>query len=225
MTSKRPPSVSVSVSADIRAGYDAVAAEYQRRIASELDHKPFDRGWLDRFADSLADGSRLLDLGCGVGHVLAYLTASSSGRLELEGVDLSAGMLAQARNAGLSVPLHRASLDALPFPDDYADACLLSYVLVNLSPEQLPEALIEVARVLKPGGRVAASWHLGAGRQDAEDWWGQGVTVPFYFYSTAVMSQAFAACGLDVLEVSTRGPYAPEVEAQTERGYLLAMRR
>jgi hypothetical protein len=44
---------------DYRTSYDRVAAEYVRRIADELQHKPFDRQLLDRFAVSVRDGNAM----------------------------------------------------------------------------------------------------------------------------------------------------------------------
>ena len=49
----------------IRAGYDAVAAEYAERFAGELAHKPLDRELLGRFADEVRGRGLVYDLGCG----------------------------------------------------------------------------------------------------------------------------------------------------------------
>ena len=66
--------------------YDRVAAEYSQRIGDELDHKPLERQLLDRFAAGVT--GRVCDLGCGPGHIAAYLreqgilTDSKSDELE-----------------------------------------------------------------------------------------------------------------------------------------------
>src|SRR5437773_6198242 len=76
----------------VRASYDRVAAEYAERIAGELAGKPFDRALLDRFADQVRPLGPVCDVGCGPGHVTAYLHERG---LDVFGVDLSPEMVAQ----------------------------------------------------------------------------------------------------------------------------------
>ena len=53
----------------IRESYDRIAGEYARRIFDELQHKPFDRQLLDRFAAQIPKNGQACDMGCGPGHV------------------------------------------------------------------------------------------------------------------------------------------------------------
>jgi rubredoxin len=78
----------------IRAAYDKAAATYGETYANELVGKPFDRFQLDWLAASMPAGGRLLELGCGPGHIGAYLAARG---VPAEGIDLSPAMLAEAR--------------------------------------------------------------------------------------------------------------------------------
>jgi ArsR family transcriptional regulator len=92
------------------------------------------------------------DLGCGTGQVSAVLAPFVK---RVVGVDASAAMLQAARRRlrGVdNVDLRRGELEALPIDDAQLDAATLMLVLHHLpEPEK---ALAEVARVLKPGGRV-----------------------------------------------------------------------
>jgi ArsR family transcriptional regulator len=92
------------------------------------------------------------DLGCGTGAMVATLAPHVH---RVIGVDASAEMLAAAgeRTAALdNVELRAGSLEALPIDDHTVDAALLTLVLHHLpSPAA---ALVEAARVLKPGGRL-----------------------------------------------------------------------
>ena len=74
-----------------RRSYDAVATQYAAAIGDELRHKPLDRALLNLIGDLAADGV-VLDLGCGPGHVAAYLAERSS----VIGLDLSEAMAAEA---------------------------------------------------------------------------------------------------------------------------------
>lgn len=77
------------------------------------------------------------------------------------GLDLSAGMLRQARGRS-GEPLVQADLRALPLRDGCLDGAWSSYALLHLDDHGLTQALGEVARVLRPGG-CAALVLAGAG--------------------------------------------------------------
>ncbi len=111
-----------------------------------------DRFHLAAFA-ALAEASWVVgDLGCGTGQVSAALAPFVS---RVVAVDASAAMLQAARkrlHGFANVDLRRGDLEALPIDDARLDAATLMLVL-HYVPE--PErAIAEVARVLKPGGRV-----------------------------------------------------------------------
>ena len=95
---------------------------------------------------------RLLDAGCGDGINLAGLSrqSASASSLRLVGVDYNPVRLARARVAGGAAPLQQASLYELPFRDAAFDAVLCNHVLEHVP--ELPRALAELVRVLRPGG-------------------------------------------------------------------------
>ena len=93
------------------------------------------------------------DLGCGTGQVSAALAPFVA---RVVAVDASAAMLSAAKKRlGRfdNVDLRRGELEALPIDDARLDAATLMLVLHHVADPQ--RALSEVARVLKPGGRVA----------------------------------------------------------------------
>jgi len=100
-------------------------------------------------------GQSALDLGCGPGFLLRDLALAVGSAGSVIGVDTSEPMLEMAaqRCTGLSnIRLEKAEVERLPFGDAAFDlACALQvYAYV----EKLDEALVELARVVKPGGRV-----------------------------------------------------------------------
>jgi arsenite methyltransferase len=113
---------------------------------------------------SLREGETLLDLGAGAGLdcFLAGPRLGPDGRAI--GVDMTPDMLARAR-AGLETYRQRTGLDnvefrlgeieRLPVPDASVDV-VVSNCVINLSPDK-PRVWREIARVLRPGGRVAIS--------------------------------------------------------------------
>jgi SAM-dependent methyltransferase len=104
---------------------------------------------------------RVLDLGCGDGHLLERLVLGGHPPERLVGVDLSPDELALAagRPALSGVALHHGHAAALPLSDQSVDAVVSHLVLMLLSPVEA--VADEMARVLVPGGRVDAI--LGGG--------------------------------------------------------------
>ncbi len=113
---------------------------------------------------SLKPGETALDLGAGGGFdvFLAGCKVGKSGRVI--GVDMTPDMLAKARRnaaayrkqSGLdNVEFRLGEIERLPVADASVDV-VISNCVINLSPDK-PQVWREIARVLKPGGRVAVS--------------------------------------------------------------------
>ena len=96
----------------VQKNYDQVAAEYARHIFDELRHKPLDRGLLDRFAAEIRGRGEACDMGCGPGHVARYLRDAG---LSVFGLDLSPGMLEQARKLNPESPFGKETCCAWTF--------------------------------------------------------------------------------------------------------------
>jgi len=107
---------------------------------------------LDRRLPPASRRERLLDLGCGTGHHLAWARGLG---YDVAGTDGSEAMLAEARRLNPSSELRLAPADALPFPDASFDAILCIEVLRYLP--QIDPCLREMGRVLKPGGVALAT--------------------------------------------------------------------
>jgi SAM-dependent methyltransferase len=105
----------------------------------------------------LEPGETVLDVGCGGGMDVLLAARRVGARGRAIGIDMTPEMLeragAAALAAGLShVELHRGEAQAIPIPSETADAVISNGVL-NLTPDK-EEAFREIARVLRPGGRL-----------------------------------------------------------------------
>ena len=131
----------------VRSMFDAIAPRYD--LVNRIMTFRMDVGWRRKAVRSLAlpSASTVVDLACGTGDLCRELAANG---LRPVGVDLSFGMLANART---DAPLVQADALHLPLPDESVDGVTCGFALRNLV--DLPGSLHEMARVLRPGGRIA----------------------------------------------------------------------
>lgn len=212
---------------DARGSYDRVAAEYAVRIADELRHKPFDREQLARLAErarvvAAAGGpATVCDMGCGPGQVAAHLHALG---VPAVGVDLSPGMIDEARRLHPGLEFRVGDMRALDVPDGAWAGIAAFYSLIHVGRgEPLVAVLRELRRTLTPGGWLLCSFHVGDEVRHMDEWWGEAVNVDFHFFRTADVEAALREAGFAVEESLEREPY-PEVEVATRRGYVFARR-
>lgn len=131
--------------------YDAVAETYERVRAPVTAAVAAD---LVALADP-AKGARVLDVGTGTGvTVRAAADAVAPDGLAI-GVDPATEMLGVGRGARPGLRLAAAEAIQLPFRDATFDVVTASFVLAEFT--RYETALFDVLRVLKPGGRLAAS--------------------------------------------------------------------
>ncbi len=97
-------------------------------------------------------GRDVLEVGCGTGLLLARFARFAR---RAEGIDLSDGMLARARERGLTVV--QGSATALPFETGSFDVACSFKVLAHIP--QIDLVLAEMARVVRPGGHVIAEFY------------------------------------------------------------------
>ncbi|MFD7439259.1 class I SAM-dependent methyltransferase [Streptomyces sp. NPDC059861] len=133
--------------------YDAVAPTYAQLFRDTLRDSPLDRAILGVFAEAVrasGDG-QVADLGCGPGHVTAYLDELG---LAAFGVDASPAMIKLARQACPDLRFDVGSMAALDIADGALDGVLSRWSIIHIPPQELPVVLAEFHRVLAPGGHL-----------------------------------------------------------------------
>jgi len=203
----------------VRHSYDTVAEEYTTRLHAELEGKPLDRALLTALLEQTEPGAPVGDLGCGPGHVAAWLAEKGARTV---GVDLSAGMVEAGRGRFPQVEFRQGDLLELPAEDAEFGSLVALYTVIHLEPAELPRAFEEMARVLRPGGPLLVSFHIGEEVRHLDEWWGHCVDVDFRFLDPAHVTGLLEAAGLTVEMKLERTHYAHE--AETRRAYVLARR-
>jgi len=101
--------------------------------------------------------SRLLDIGCGTGRLLAQAARREPSAI-LVGIDTDRDSIEIARDRARSAPapieLHLASAERMPFADDYFDVAVAVFVVGAMPGATRRRVLGEAHRVLRPGGRL-----------------------------------------------------------------------
>ncbi len=203
----------------VRTSYAAVATAYADNLADELTHLPFER-WLLRRVVELAGEHPVVEVGCGPGHVTAFLAAAGA---RATGQDLTPAMVEEARRRFPDGNYEVGDLRSLMRPpdDDGWGAVAAWYSLIHLAPSELPDAVAALNRPLRPGGWLVIALHAGTGTSDPEAWFDVEVDVTFVFHDRAHVQSVLEGAGLVDVEWYHRSANVARGET-TERFYLLA---
>jgi ubiquinone/menaquinone biosynthesis C-methylase UbiE len=204
----------------VRQGYDAVAEQYAIGFRDELISKPLDRALLACLAEQADDGVPIADLGCGPGHVAAWLADRGVATV---GIDLSPGMIAIGRREYPQVEFRQGDFLELPAADGEFAAVVAFYSIIHLDPSELSRAFDEIHRVLRPRALSLVAFHAGSEVRHLNEWWGQAVDIDFRFFELPTIAEAMEGAGFRIEMRMERLSYAGEVD--TRRGYLLARRQ
>jgi demethylmenaquinone methyltransferase/2-methoxy-6-polyprenyl-1,4-benzoquinol methylase len=136
----------------VRAMFDRIAGVYDLMnsvMTAGLHHR-----WRARAADMAAvgPGDSALDVATGTGDLAIELSRRVGPEGEVVGSDFSDGMLELARRKAPELRFEHGNALALPYDDEEFDAATVGFGARNFS--DLPQGLREMARVVRPGGRV-----------------------------------------------------------------------
>jgi uncharacterized protein YceH (UPF0502 family) len=208
--------------AKVRSSYDAVAGGYAEQLCDELQSLPFERWLLDRVVADAA-GQPVVEVGCGPGHVTAYL---ADGGADALGIDLSPAMVEVARRRFPGSTYEVGDLRRLGRPATSSGwaAVLGWYSMIHLGASELADALAALARPLAPGGWLVLALHAGSEVRHLDEWFGQEVDLDFVLHDPAFVVGVVEAAGFDEIEWYLRGPSAARGET-TQRLYVLGRGR
>jgi demethylmenaquinone methyltransferase/2-methoxy-6-polyprenyl-1,4-benzoquinol methylase len=136
----------------VRAMFDRIARVYD--LMNSLMTAGLHHRWRERAADlaAVGRGDRALDVASGTGDLAIELAERVGPAGTVVGSDFSEAMLDRARQKSATVTWEWANALDLPYPDDGFDAATVGFGARNFS--DLDRGLAEMARVVRPGGRV-----------------------------------------------------------------------
>ena len=158
----------VSPLAKVRDLYENSAESYAAMMDAEID-LPVYSNTLARLAERIVDISGpLVDTSCGSGHMLFMYRERFDPERRLVGIDLSPRMVSIARTRlDPSVEVFTGDMRELQQVETGSAAAALSFfALHHLGPDEVPPALAEWRRVLRPGGQLLVATWEGTGAID-----------------------------------------------------------
>lgn len=202
----------------MQRSYDTVAADYAALAANELGQKHADAQLLETFSKALAGSGRCLDLGCGPGHLTNYLSEQG---IETEGMDISRGMIRQARKRYPGLTFKKGDLWRLKYKDNEFAAVLAKDLLQHVPEQRLQDAFLHMRRLIEPNGALLLAFESGIGVDRLDSWLGHKVNLTFYLHRMVNVVVHLQQAGYQQVGIYRRKPY-PELERPHSRVWILA---
>ncbi|MDO8650025.1 MAG: class I SAM-dependent methyltransferase, partial [Candidatus Berkelbacteria bacterium] len=175
------------------ATYDNLAADY---VTHYVDRTPY-QDLYDYFIAHL-QGKRVLDVGCGAGHDVAFFTSHD---LEVTGMDLSTKLLAFAKKSVPKASFTKMDMRTLEFPPKMFDGLWVMTSFQHLPKTNALKTLRGFKRVLKDSGILYISVTEGEGEGMVGKDRYQGMQKHFSNYVELEIRDLLANAGFRVLEV------------------------
>ncbi len=171
-----------------------MAEQYIDLFADTAQVHPDDLALLDRHLSTVA--GRVLDMGCGPGHLTAHLRSRG---VDATGIDLVPEFIAHASTTNPDVPFVIGSMLGLPVPDGSVAGVLAWYSLIHMSPDDLDAALAELRRAMAPGGTLAVGFFDGEEQMTFDH-----KVITARYWPVDELSERLRAAGFDELERARR---------------------
>ena len=168
---------------------------------------------IEHFIGLLAQPRQVLDAGCGAGRMLPYLADRGC----VQGFDLSEQMVARARMDHPGFPVTVGSMTAIKHPDGTFDGVFSWYSTIHNPDEDLHRMILEMVRVLAPGGHLLVAFQTGQGMRRVGKRFqamGYDIVMNRYHRSAEWMRTRLEDQGLTVVACLDRGPAGGEADGQ-----------
>ncbi|NGO11746.1 class I SAM-dependent methyltransferase [Streptomyces sp. HC44] len=195
-----------------------MAAEYADHFPDDLARKPLDKALINGFAELVQEAGvgPVADVGCGPGHVTAYLNTLG---IPVFGIDLSPKMVAVARDAYPELRFHVGSMTAIDLPGDVLGGIAALYSTIHVPDDQLPDVFAEFHRVLAPGGHLLLAFQAGDEQGRLTERFGHAISLGYHWRRPETVAGLIGKAGLLMHAQVVREPGEDE---KLPRAFLLA---
>lgn len=199
--------------------YRKTARKYAEKFSDELSLKHFDRTYLKAFADRNKSKGKILDIGCGTGHISKFLY--DCGCSHVTGIDLSPGMIEVARNFYPDLSFETGDMLSLPYQDQSIHGAIAMYSIIHFDYEDIEKAFKEISRILLPTSDFLLSFHIGETILHRDEFLNEEVNIDFHLLNVEKIGAILTSSGFQMIDIVERYAY-PEIEYQSKRAYMLA---
>ena len=189
---------------EIAAAYDARAAEYIEMLGDVSQSADVDREEIGLWADAVH--GTILDAGCGPGLWTGFVHDRRGG---VVGMDASERFIVHARQTRPNLDFLHGSFTDIPVPDGSLGGILAWYSLIHTPPAEMPSALAEFARVLRPEGSLLIGYFEGEPREGFAH-----AVAPAHYWSAASLSELLVEAGFTVTATRDRPRERGEASAR-----------
>jgi len=172
--------------------YDQNIDEYVKKTADLQD-----KDWLNKFTSYLPANGNVLDIGCGFGRDTNFFACNAYNYF---GIDLSEKMIFKAKKLIPSAKFYVMNMLDLDFKSDYFDGIWCSATLLHLDKDDALRSLIEMKKVLKPGGIIYLNLKEGSGEKVITDNRYKNAKKFYSYYSKTEIKNILANYGFDILD-------------------------
>jgi ubiquinone/menaquinone biosynthesis C-methylase UbiE len=162
-----------------------------------FQEKKFGQEEIDLFLSYVPEKGALLDAGCGSGRDTAYFTKQG---YQAVGIDLSEGLLAEARKLHPESTFKLMSLTELDFPDQQFDGIWAKASILHLDRAEIPKVFNDFNRLLKEGGVLFIQTKKGEGEGTQPLPFAPEETRFFTFFQLEELRQLVTDAGFHILD-------------------------
>lgn len=170
--------------------------DYAAKFAAHFERK-LDTFELDKFIKLIPEAGKVLDAGCGSARDAAYMI--KSGRAAV-GIDLSAGLLIEAKKLHPEVPTFQMSLADFSFSDESFDGIWCKAALLHLERSEIPQVINNFFQALKPNGILYIQTKSGEGEGAQVAPFDLTVERHFTFFSSRELMDLLTKAGFEILD-------------------------
>lgn len=206
----------------VQDAYKQIAKSYLKKVRSgDLDHR-----FVEKFLTLFQPGQKILDAGAGTGEMSREMMDHH--QLDVQAIDFSPDMVKLAKKEHPGLRVRRMDLRKLAFPAKTFDGVFAMYSLIHIPEGDVPDALLGINRVLKPGGYVYLALQEPRQRMQKDGFYpvvyNRKINMFINLITEAEMRAYLVKAGFNVKEVSRRDPHL-ETEYPFTKLFIIAQKK